>query len=105
LTATARQAESILELTIGQRKIRTTPGHPFWVAGEGWRMAKLLKPGDQLHSIKGGVVIDEVNTQPGEPVFNLIVDRFHNYFVGDAMLIAHDHTFRTTTGQRLPGLP
>ena len=104
LTTTIRQSQTIVELTVGKSKLRTTPGHPFWVAGEGWRMAKLLKEGDQLHGVGGGMMVEKIGTQVGAPVFNLIVDQFHNYLVGDALLMAHDHTFRAPAGVRLPGL-
>ena len=33
----------------------TTRGHPFWVAGIGWRMAKELRDAAVLHAVTGSV--------------------------------------------------
>ncbi len=35
--------------------ILATRGHPFWVTGHGWRMAKELRAGDLLHGVRGSV--------------------------------------------------
>ena len=32
--------------------------------GGGWKMAKELKPGDQLHGVRGGVTIDNIDPGP-----------------------------------------
>ncbi len=104
LATTIRPAASTLELTIDGKLLRTTVGHPFWVAGEGWRMAKLLKEGDQIHGLQGRSVIEKIRSLPGAEVYNLVVDQFNNYFVGEVPVLAHDNTFRTPTPVRLPGL-
>jgi hypothetical protein len=104
LATTIRPAASTLELTIDGKTLRTTVGHPFWVAGEGWRMAKLLTVGDQIHGLEGGSVVEKIRSLPGAEVYNLVVDQFNNYFVGEQMVLAHDNTFRTPAPVRLPGL-
>lgn len=79
-------------LVIGDEEIRTTGLHRFWKVGTGWVLARALEPGDAVR-VLGGVAKVESN-EPGEtvPVFNLIVDRNHDFFVGRRGVLAHDDT-------------
>ena len=80
-----RQAP-LFDLRIGNRMIRTTAEHPFWVDGRGWTAAKLLMEGDLLishHGLKfvlGGVSA----TGAFDTVYNLRVADYHTYFIGAA---------------------
>ena len=87
----------------------TTPGHPFWVAGQGWRMTKQLNAGSRVHSLSGGVPVESIKTfEPGsldlEAAYNLIVADYNSYFVGDRGVLVHDNTPRIPTSAILPGL-
>ena len=41
------------KLFLNGDRIHCTKGHPFRVSGAGWRMAKLLEPGDRIHALEG----------------------------------------------------
>ena len=75
----------ILHLHVSGEVIRTTPEHPFFVQGEGWKQAGALEGGDRIATLSGEwVSVEEVfDTQEWEPVYNLRVADFHTYFVGD----------------------
>ncbi|MEM0925450.1 MAG: polymorphic toxin-type HINT domain-containing protein [Planctomycetota bacterium] len=106
LVTTLRPATELVDVTIDGEVIRTTPGHPFWVTGEGWRMAQLLEEGDQLHGMHGLLNVEKIERIPvPEPVHNLIVDEFSNYFAGRKLSLVHDNTFRRPAAVSLPGLP
>jgi hypothetical protein len=75
----------ILHLHVGGEVIRTTPEHPFFVQGEGWKQAGALESGDRIATLSGEwVSVEEVfDTQEWEPVYNLRVADHHTYFVGN----------------------
>ena len=102
---TEREPTEVLSLTVDGETFDTTPGHLFWVNGQGWTMAKDLQSGDVLHGIAGGLLVSEVTTQE-EPqaVYNLVVEDHHNYFVGYRQVLAHDVTVQEPTQAIVPGL-
>ena len=75
----------ILHLHVGGEVIRTTPEHPFFVAGTGWTAAGALAEGDRIATLSGEwVAVEEIlDTELYEPVYNLRVAEHHTYFVGD----------------------
>jgi hypothetical protein len=93
-----------VHLTIGKEQITTTVGHPFWVAGAGWRMAKELAEGAVVHGVKSPAPITA--TAPAEQVetYNLVVADFATYFVGEQGLLVHDSTHRRPTPAVVPGV-
>jgi hypothetical protein len=106
MNTTVRPATKMLLITAGEDQLEATLGHPFWVVGEGWTMAKELKVGDQLHSLGGIEVVRDLNVIEKETsAYNLIVADFANYFVGKSAILAHDNTSRRPTRALVPGLP
>ncbi len=101
---TLRPATVLMKIGTGPDAIRTTRGHPFWVTGRGWRIAKSLKAGDQLHGVNGAVVIDNIEVMPPTEAYNLVVSNWHTYFVGDQRLLVHDNTRLQETAVLVPGL-
>jgi len=99
-----RPATPLVQLTFGTEKLHATPGHPFWIVGEGWRVARFLQAGDVVHSIHGAAVIDAVEEARPSEVYNLVVNDLHNYFVGDSALLVHDNSTLLETTTRVPGL-
>jgi hypothetical protein len=99
-----RPAAPILAIGLGSETIRLTRGHPLWVAGENWQMAKFLRPGDRLHSIAGPAPITSIEDAPAEATYNLVVADWHNYFVGDRRVLVHDNAPQQPTVMRLPGV-
>jgi hypothetical protein len=81
-------------LTVSGRELRTTAGHPFWIAGEGWRMAKELSENDVLLAVDGPVRVEAISQSRDAKVFNLVVEGASDYFVGEAGLLVHDVTPR-----------
>jgi len=101
---TIRPASKLVRIEAGGDEITTTLGHPFWVDGHGWKMAKELTAGDRLHSLGGAVRIDKVEPAGEDKAYNLVVDDFNTYFVGQAGLLVHDNEFRKPTQAIVPGL-
>jgi len=95
-------AETVL-VTTTHGAIRASRGHPFWIVGKGWRMAKELEVGDRLHSLEGSVRVTEITSQPNEKVYNLSVADYGTYFVGEGQVFVHDNTPRLPTRAVLPG--
>jgi Pretoxin HINT domain/HEAT repeats len=104
LRTTLRPPAKMVRIHAGGDEIITTLGHPFWVDGHGWKMAKELKEGDLLHSLGGAVRIDKVEDAGEEKAYNLVVDDFNTYFVGQQGLLVHDNEFRKPTRAIVPGL-
>jgi hypothetical protein len=103
LQTTEREPAPVVRIRANDEDLTTTRGHPFWQTGRGWRMAKFLSAGDSLHGLHGSWPVQNVKELAPQPAFNLIVDRFHTYFVGRNAFLVHDNTFRRPTAARLPG--
>jgi hypothetical protein len=89
--------------------IAATPGHPFWVVGQNWRLAKELEQGQRLHALGGAVEIEGIENAPApesmhEGACNLVVADSNSYFVGRRGVLVHDNTPRRPTAAPLPGL-
>jgi len=101
---TERPPSDLLRITLGDTTITATKGHPFWVNNVGWRMAKRLKVGQQLHSVGGGQTIDGIEPVAASKAFNLVVSDFGTYFVGKPGVLVRDNTYRKPTTALTPGL-
>ncbi|MFU8803792.1 MAG: polymorphic toxin-type HINT domain-containing protein [Bradymonadaceae bacterium] len=92
---------------IGQiRTLETTPSHPFWhVDSMEFRQAGELQPGDELLSHQGREirVVDVRWAQESDTVYNLSVDGFRTYFVGEWGVWVHN--VKTTSVPALPFHP
>ena len=75
----------LCSLTVGGKTIRTTAEHPFWVKGRGWRHAHQIESGDELRAEDGRwLAVEAVTGNEGaEPVYNVVVEEYHTYFVGE----------------------
>jgi hypothetical protein len=109
LATTLRKPGPRVRIGLGSESITTTPGHPFWAVGQGWQLAKQLEVGKSLHSLAGGVPIDQVEKLKTDEsyagfAYNLIVADFSSYFVGEKGFLVHDNTPRKPTAALLPGL-
>jgi hypothetical protein len=101
---TLRPPVELRAIALSGETILATPGHPFWVVGEGWQMARHLKPGCRLHAAGGPVDVEAVDSARSLEAYNLVVSEFHTYFVGDAMLLVHDNAPLAEQPQLVPGL-
>jgi hypothetical protein len=101
---TVRPPSGIVKISVGGEEILATRGHPFWVAGAGWRMAKEIEGGAILHGITCAPRIEAVEPAIDAEAFNLIVADFSTYFVGESGLLVHDNTPRKPTRATAPGV-
>jgi len=69
-----------------------TKEHPVWVIGKGWVDAGQLKAGDKVDSLNGRVsVVKQIAQRPqNERTYNIEVEDYHTYFVGDSGLWVHN---------------
>ena len=105
LQTTVRPPTEASTLNILGESITTTLGHPLWVTGQGWEMAQHVQPGDQLHGIKGILVVSTIDPLPNKvEAHNLVVEGFGTYFVGNCGVLVHDNTYRRPTRAIVPGL-
>jgi hypothetical protein len=105
LQTTERPECDQLVIGFGDTSITTTKGHLFWVNATGWRMAKRLAVGDQVHTLDGGRTIDRIEAATSAKAYNLVVADFNDYFVGPAGVLVHDVTHRKPFSEATPGLP
>lgn len=101
---TIRPPSPVLTLTAGGDSVTTTLGHRFWRTGAGWIMAKQVSPGIPLHQMGGSFPLDLVAPAGDAPAYNLVVDDFHTYFVGQAGWLVHDNRLPAPGNVLLPGL-
>ena len=109
LAVTTRAPGPRMSIRVAADTITATPSHPFWVAGQGWRMTKQLAAGSRLHTLSGAAAVETIEKLPIDPsyqgmAYNLIVADFDSYFVGDSAILVHDNTPRQPTSAVLPGL-
>ncbi len=115
--------KGLVRITLqGGHGIVASGGHPFWVVAWpghekevaerkgrllGWKKASALQPGMRLHTAEGSLAIESIGTEAPEITYNLVVPRYHTYFVvvGDSLVLSHDNTPQTwTAGMSIPGL-
>ncbi|QDU88257.1 hypothetical protein Pla175_16310 [Pirellulimonas nuda] len=103
LDTTVRRPSPVLRIEVAGEQIEMTLGHPAWVVGQGWRMAKELVVGDRLQHIAGDAeVMESAPVSPAE-AYNLVVAETSTYFVGHIGLLVHDNTPRRATTAKSPG--
>ena len=93
-----------MTVNLPAEQITATPGHLFWVSGTGWVRARDLQAGQLIHTPTGAVRVEGVADAPQEPTYNLVVDRFHSYFVGESQALVHDVSLSSPTDAVVPGL-
>jgi hypothetical protein len=104
LARTVRPAGPIVEVSTADEKFLATRGHPFWVAGAGWRMSKELGDGAVLQSLAGTGRVKSVQSAAEAETYNLVVADFNTYFIGSSGILAHDNTPHRSTQAVLPGV-
>jgi hypothetical protein len=104
IRTTVRPPSPLIKIACGGEEILTTRGHPFWVAGVGWRMSKELGDGAALHGVGGSARIEAIEPAGEAEAYNLVVADFNTYFVGTTGILVHDNTPRRPTRATTPGL-
>jgi hypothetical protein len=101
-TFVTKRAE-VLELDIragsgfGER-IAVTPGHQFYTEKQGWTRADELDAAPLWSSTAGVMATAFANETRVTTVYNLEVEEFHTYYVGESRVLVHNQN--TTPTQR-----
>lgn len=91
------------ELQFGPEAVTCTSGHNFWKAGTGWTKARDLDVGDRIRTPSRTATITGVTRTAPAKTYNLVVEGFHTYFVGESALLVQDVLPLTPTDLILPG--
>lgn len=97
LYPTRRFTKHIYDLRFLNESIRASAGHPVWDLMAGWTRVKHLDGGEVLKTLSGSTWLESIEPIAdeqtlSEPVFNLVVDQTHTYYVGRSKLLVHDDT-------------
>ncbi|SCP99679.1 polymorphic toxin-type HINT domain-containing protein [Anaerobium acetethylicum] len=88
------EISELVHVSANGEEIVTTPGHPFYVFDKGWVGADKLEIGDLLVLYnEKQVEVEKVALEHlDEPVkvYNLEVEDFHTYYVGDSLILVHN---------------
>jgi hypothetical protein len=101
---TLRPPSEILKVSTERGEVKATKGHPFWVAGAGWRMTKELGDDAVLCGLKRVARIRSIEPAGEAEAYNLIVAEFNSYFVGESGFLVHDNSPRRPTRTIVPGV-
>jgi hypothetical protein len=104
LQTTVGEPVAVLRLTFSGESIVATRGHRFWVNGQGWVMAKGLKPAVSLHALERPLEVTAIEKAEDVSCYNLVVDEFHTFFVGQSRLLVHDKNCPAPTTATIPGV-
>jgi hypothetical protein len=80
-------------IAVDGETIVATGIHRFWKAGQGWVMARDLKPGDRLRALGATALVRSIEPDATRPVYNLDVAEDRDFFVGRKGLLVHDFSF------------
>lgn len=106
LRTTIRPVAPTREIVLANgESIRCTLGHPWWIVGHGWVMAKNLKSGMAVRTATGFATIESLKDSEPAETYNLVVDDDHTYFVGQTRLLSFDASDLIPTFQKVPGVP
>ena len=106
LDRTVRPPTAMVSVGTEGEPIVTTLGHRFWANGKGWVMAKLLDQNAAIHSLDGTTKITGIQSVPRQSsteAYNLVIDDFHTFFVGESRLLVHDNSCPAPTASKTPG--
>jgi len=90
------RTDELVTIRVVDESISATGDHPFWVVGKGWVEAKDLQVGDRLITHDGRLLpVTGVSSTPtDEFVYNVLVDEYYTFFVGDAGIWTHNAGYR-----------
>lgn len=96
INSTTRERTPTLLVRLPDETLQVSGSHPFHVTDRGWVHARDLIPGTTLTGRQGVVLVEDVSHGSTEPLFNLVVERDSNYYVGTEGVLSHDHTIPAT---------
>jgi hypothetical protein len=89
----------LYQVDLGGETVWATGIHRFWKAGQGWTMARDLKPGDVVRTLGQTATVVALREGPVEPVYNLEVAHGHSFFVGAVGVLVHDNSLVQPTAR------
>ena len=92
LTVHRNPPSPTFRITLKGEPIVSSPFHRFWVAGQGWVMARDLKPGDPIRTLGGVAPVESIEADAVQPVYNLDVADDADFFAGPSAALVHDNT-------------
>lgn len=101
--STEREPVALVQIELESETLICTPGHLFWLSGQGWTRARELQPGDVLHGAREPMRVRSVSDASSQSTFNLLVEEFPNYFVGKSLVLTHDVTAHEYCEETIPG--
>jgi hypothetical protein len=96
INLTTRERTPTLRVQLPNETLQVSGSHPLHAVGHGWVRARDLKRGTTLTGRQGVVLVEDVTHGSTEPLFNLVVERDSNYYVGLEGVLSHDHTIPST---------
>ncbi len=97
------ETSKLVQITIGETLIETTPTHPFWIKDIGWVEAEDVDIGDIVVTLSGiETTIDAKNIlclDKPVTVYNFEVADWHTYFVSDKQIWVHNTCAQNALGQ------
>ncbi len=94
---------TVFKLELADGSLHCTPGHVVWVSGAGWQRVSKLQPSQSLHSVHREPQVTGVEEAFTIDSYDLFVEDFHTFFVGEHGLLVHDATPISPTYTALPG--
>ena len=101
--STEREPVALVQIELESETLICTPGHLFWLSGQGWTRARELQPGDVLHGAREPMRVRSVSDASSQSTFNLMVEEFPNSFVGKSLVLTHDVTAHEYCEETIPG--
>ncbi len=97
------QEISVSKVDFDTAELFCAPAHVVWSTGRGWQRVSKLSAEMSLHGAITEVRIAQVDKAFKIESYDLIVDGFHTFFVGEQGLLVHDATPIGPTHVALPG--
>lgn len=85
-------ALTLLEPEGRATRVEVSADHPFWVEGSGWVAAERLTRGMKIATFRNQpvTVVNLESLGRTQPTFNLTVDDYHTFFVGESASFVHN---------------
>ncbi len=92
-----REVSKLVHLTINDELISTTEDHPFYVKSKGFVNAGQLQVGNKVIDLNGDIlIVEDIKIEFVEnpvTVYNLQVEDFHTYHVGNIGVLVHNANY------------
>ncbi|MCL2807485.1 MAG: HINT domain-containing protein, partial [Coriobacteriia bacterium] len=104
-----RDATAFVDLKINGETITTTTDHPFYVKNKGFVNAGRLEVGSELVSSSGELfLVERIQFDLSKvpiTVYNLHIEGYHTYFVGNTHVFVHNANYNERMGRQHGNAP